>query len=134
VRKRGTPSSLIPSADGGVRPRELAGLYEALGKDTGELALLVDDYMRSSAELCAQLRDAVARNDLKSAQRAVHTLASSSGQLGAYRLEAKARELERAAIGGKLPDLSAIETLHREREGAVVKLHEKLSELIGGPG
>ncbi|MBZ0117367.1 MAG: response regulator, partial [Sandaracinaceae bacterium] len=85
-RRSGTFSApQIVAQDGGVRPRELQDILQMLGADSGELALLVDDYVRSSAELCAELRTAVAKGDAKSAERATHTLASSSAQLGAYR-------------------------------------------------
>lgn len=124
VRRRTMMPGGTPQVAGGVSPNVLEGLFDALGKDTGELALLIDDYVRSSGELCASLRDAVAKRDLKGAERAAHTLASSSGQLGAHRLEAMARSIEH---GGALPDAVALDAIDREREHAIVRMNEWLA-------
>ncbi len=134
VRRRSNTqsSTSIPAADGGVDPRMFVKLYQALGSDVGELAVLIDDYVGSSAEHCEQLRTAVADKDTERARRAVHTLASSSGQLGAYRLERLARNMEMAlAESATLPDALAVDELEREREGALMRLHERLNELMG---
>jgi HPt (histidine-containing phosphotransfer) domain-containing protein len=105
-------------------------LYEALGKDRSEIALLIDDYTRASAEHCALLRSAVSRKDPKEVSRAAHSLASSSGQLGAHRVEKLARTIETEATAGHFPTENAIDVLHRERETAVIRLHEWLGGRI----
>jgi signal transduction histidine kinase/DNA-binding response OmpR family regulator len=132
VRRRTTPTSTnrLIIQDGGLQPKVLERLYEALGKDPHELALLVEDYARSSAELCGVLRHAIVENNLKEAQRAAHTLASSSGQLGAYRLEKLARTMERDAGGGKLPNETVIDEIYDERQSAVLRMHQWLGERL----
>lgn len=130
VRRRSSSSgTMMAAADDGVSPRALMQLAEALG-DVGEVALLVEDYAASSDELCRALRTAIAAGDIASAERAVHTLASSSGQLGAHRLEKLARAMEREAKTGALPDASHVEALVRERQAALVVLARRVSELM----
>jgi CheY-like chemotaxis protein/HPt (histidine-containing phosphotransfer) domain-containing protein len=129
-RRTGSSSSIIPIAPDGVHIAIVDSLFQALGKDKNELALLIDDYTRASAEHCALLRSAVSRKDAKEASRAAHSLASSSGQLGAHRVEKLARTIERDADGGTLPNEQAIDLVHRERETAVMRLHEWLGGLI----
>lgn len=133
ARRRSSASvtSVPTPTDEGVTLRTLATLAEALG-DVGEVALLIEEYAESSEGSCRRLREAVAAGDAVGVERAAHTLASSSGQLGARRLEQIARTIEREARGGALPTAARAEAVARERQAAIVLLQRRLTELMDG--
>ena len=66
----------------------------------GLLGRLVELYARSAPELLDRFRDAVRRGDEAEARTAVHTLKSSSANMGAMRLSALCGELEARVSSG----------------------------------
>jgi CheY-like chemotaxis protein/HPt (histidine-containing phosphotransfer) domain-containing protein len=111
-------------------PEEATGLLEErlealerLGEATGEdvLAQVVESFLRQGAKDLAALREALARGDGAALAAAAHSLAGSSGILGAAGLATGCAELEELARRGDLaacgPRLEPIEEAWRRVAG-----------------
>jgi len=85
------------------RPAELARL---MPPDAFEE--LVRSWMNASAERLDRIDGAIGAGDLDPAQQDAHDLASSSGNMGASRMEAQARSLDRACRAGDVAGARAL--------------------------
>jgi HPt (histidine-containing phosphotransfer) domain-containing protein len=83
------------------------------------LARLIDVYESSSVELLDEMKDAAGKNDFRGLARTAHALKSSSGNVGAQRLYAMCRDIERAARN-KNPESSG------EKVGALLDEHARV--------
>jgi CheY-like chemotaxis protein len=108
----GAPSAPAaePASDAGVPPAVLdtAAIerirdMERRGADR-LLERLVDTYLDSTARLVADAEQALARGDGPALRQAVHTLKSSSANLGAVELARRASGIELLAREGRLAD------------------------------
>jgi HPt (histidine-containing phosphotransfer) domain-containing protein len=89
------------------------------GKDQ-LLTRLAQLYLRDSTRLLAQLLAAQSRSAAEEVARAAHSLKSSSANLGACEVAARAAQIELAARRGLLEELAAqIETLKSEHQRAL---------------
>jgi CheY-like chemotaxis protein len=83
-------------------PMVLAGLpMVADGSDPGFATQLLHQYLQSSAALLGSCQQALAAGDRTTLQRAVHTLKSTSGQVGAAALARQAGAVETALRSGQ---------------------------------
>jgi CheY-like chemotaxis protein len=84
---------------------------------------LLQTYLRNAPQLLAQARDAVSRGDLAALVMPVHSLKSSSANVGALILSEVAREAERLARAGALSEAGiafrAVDAAFREAEAAL---------------
>jgi signal transduction histidine kinase/CheY-like chemotaxis protein len=74
--------------------------------DDDYLALL-QTYLRNAPQLVAQVREAITRSDVEAMVLPVHSLKSSSANVGALQLSELARDAERLARGGNLAEAEA---------------------------
>lgn len=79
-----------------IDPAVLQQLKEDLGGDQEILEELVDDFIRDTPDLLAEMRQALAATDLPVLLRTAHTLKSTSAVLGALPLSRLSQELEEA--------------------------------------
>jgi signal transduction histidine kinase/DNA-binding response OmpR family regulator len=84
---------------------------------------LLRTYLHNAPQLISDARDAIARSDPAALVLPVHSLKSSSANVGAMLLSEKAREVERLARGGDLAAaraaFEAIETAYGQAAGAL---------------
>jgi two-component system, sensor histidine kinase and response regulator len=93
-------------------PSVLAALpMVADGSDPGFVARVLQMYLDGSRESVAELAAAFARGDAASAQRCLHTLHSTSAQVGALRLAGQAGRAETALRQGRPADAELVERL-----------------------
>ncbi|HET7030332.1 MAG TPA: Hpt domain-containing protein [Candidatus Limnocylindrales bacterium] len=78
-------------------------LVEMTGGELEFVDELVDTYLEDGAQIVEQLRDAAARGSIAELVRPVHSLKSSSLNVGALRLGEQCRSLEEAARNGAVP-------------------------------
>lgn len=107
ARPATAPAAPVPGgADGGAPvydPQVLARLpMVADGSDPGYAVHLLQLFIRSADQLLADLGRGIATADLQIAQRALHSLKSSAGQVGAMALAAEAAEGEAALRRGQI--------------------------------
>jgi CheY-like chemotaxis protein len=89
----------VSSSTDAIDSAVLDSLRAVLHKDVGEVTGV---FLDSGAKLLDDLRQALAREDIKGVERAAHTLKSSSATFGAIRLSALCRELEVMSRQGEL--------------------------------
>jgi CheY-like chemotaxis protein/HPt (histidine-containing phosphotransfer) domain-containing protein len=103
-----------------------------LGKATGEnvLAQVVESFLQRGTRDLATLREALARGDSPAFAAAAHSLAGSSGILGAAGLAVGCAELEELARRGDLaacgPRLESVDQNFRQIAG---KIHQRFVEM-----
>jgi len=68
---------------------------------------LLRTYLRNAPQLVAQVRAAITQSDVEAMVLPVHSLKSSSANVGALQLSELARETERLARGGNLAEAEA---------------------------
>jgi signal transduction histidine kinase/CheY-like chemotaxis protein/HPt (histidine-containing phosphotransfer) domain-containing protein len=94
----------------------LKGLGDATGEEV--LAPVIEAFLERGEEDLAAMRDAVARGDAEALAAAAHSLAGSSGVLGAAALAAGCAEIETLARQGETAAgagrLAAVEVAYRE--------------------
>jgi CheY-like chemotaxis protein len=73
----------------------------------GDYLNLLGTYLRSAPQLLAQVRAAITQADVEAMVLPVHSLKSSSANVGAMQLSERARETERLARAGKLSEAEA---------------------------
>jgi CheY-like chemotaxis protein/HPt (histidine-containing phosphotransfer) domain-containing protein len=103
------------------------------GSEPEFAAQVLEQYRQASAEILAQCRAAVACGDDRTALRCVHTLKSSSAQVGALALAASAGELEEGLRGGRRcgdPDLDLDLAALQHAHGAALAA---IATHLGGP-
>ncbi len=120
-----TSCAPTPRAEQGVAvdPAVYARVEETM---TGEMPLLIDDYIASTQELTQNIARAAREKDRALFKRSVHTLGSSSAMIGAMTLSAMASDLEKRA--------SALEPAQMESAAAAVhaeflRVQEALGQL-----
>jgi HPt (histidine-containing phosphotransfer) domain-containing protein len=102
----------------------LRALLDDMGGDAEVVKELVQSYLEEAPRLLAEARDALAKADAPTVQRAVHTLKSTSATFGALALAESSKALEQAARTGKLPSaaqLADLETQFAAVRGELVK-------------
>jgi len=80
-----------------------ARLVDITGGELDFVDELVDTYLDDGEQMVEVLRDAAARGAIGDLVRPVHSLKSSSINVGALRLGEQCRTLEEAARGGDVP-------------------------------
>jgi HPt (histidine-containing phosphotransfer) domain-containing protein len=85
-----------------IDPEAFARLLEITGGELDFVDELVDTYLEDGAQIVEQLRDAAARGAVADMVRPVHSLKSSSLNVGALALGEQCRTLEEAARGGEV--------------------------------
>ncbi len=96
------------------------------GGEQGLVTRVVTTYLESSRQLFEAARHAADAGDAEALARAMHTLKSSSAQLGARRLSLLCKDLEARGRAGSLEDADALlsqagEELERVHEGLAVQ-------------
>jgi two-component system sensor histidine kinase/response regulator len=102
----------------------LEELAASVGGDRTFVLQLVETYRGESAAHLQAVEEAVAAGDATALVRAAHTLKSSSATLGAERVSAQARALERAGRSGTLDEeaRTVVRSLRRDWEATMVAL------------
>ena len=72
----------------------LDDLERAVGDDRAFLRDVIDSFLDEAPRMIATIREGITTGDVKSTNRAAHTLKSNAATLGALGLSALARELE----------------------------------------
>ena len=109
-----------------IDPEAFARLVEMTGGELDFVDELVDTYLADGEQIVEQLRDAAARDAIGDLVRPVHSLKSSSLNVGALRLGEQCRTLEEAARNGEVPH--AAEWVERIASGFDDARHELLAE------
>ena len=89
--------------DAAIDPEAFARLVEMTGGELDFVDELVDTYLADGEQIVEQLREAAERGAVGDLVRPVHSLKSSSLNVGALRLGEQCRTLEEAARGGEVP-------------------------------
>lgn len=88
------------------------------------VAMMLNALLRASEQDMARLRAAMAGGDIEEAGRSAHALAGGALAAGAPALARAAGEFERAAKGGIMPDVAALESVcEATREAARQRLN-----------
>lgn len=80
--------------------RKLEELAMLTGDDQETLRLIVREFLQSSRELLAAIKEAIEKHDGSALMRAAHTLKGSSGQMGLSGVMELSKEIELFAIAG----------------------------------
>ena len=101
-------SSIKKNAEAILAAQQLNEIADMAGDD-GEAVVnsIIDLYIQHSPELVQQINRAVAANDNDSLFKSAHSLKSSSGNIGALRLEALAKEMEKNGRSGDIEQAKA---------------------------
>lgn len=104
---------------------DLAGGLQRVGGREALYRSLLRLYVTHCADTCAKVREALAAGDLATAERLVHSLKGSSGQIAAGGIEAAASGIE----------MQLREGAHAAQVGPqLAELEEDLSALLAGLG
>lgn len=108
-----TASAPMPLPDlPGVK---VAESVRRIGGNTGLYYSLLEKFRINQKDAARNIRDALASNDLKTAERLAHTLRGIAGTLGAEYLQTQAELLENKIKNGTLDEVEPlIETIDRE--------------------
>lgn len=109
-----------------LEPKVLRELKEVMGED---YLSLLHTYLRNAPQLLAQVRDAVSQSDVGAMMIPLHSLKSSSANVGAMHLSDLAREAERHARTG---DFAAAEAAFNAVDIAFDQADAALREHIAG--
>jgi signal transduction histidine kinase/CheY-like chemotaxis protein/HPt (histidine-containing phosphotransfer) domain-containing protein len=102
----------VPQPDPPIDAAAFARLVELMGDD---LSVLVAEFLASSTQSLAAIRDALGSQDSERMRRQAHALQSSARTVGAERLCRCARDLERRAASGAIAGAAAeVEALFSE--------------------
>jgi two-component system, sensor histidine kinase and response regulator len=106
----GEPTPAAAKLDDAVLDRQALGRIRALHRPGGPnlLAKVLGLYSSSSQALTDAMRSAVAGNDAESVRQAAHALKSSSANVGAVAFADLCKEVEVAAVEGKLDHARAL--------------------------
>ncbi len=88
-------------------PAAFSHLLEITGDDLEFVDELVDTYLDDAGTQLAAMRAAAAAGDIEALVRPVHSLKSSSANVGAAALADACRRLEADARSGSVPDVEA---------------------------
>ncbi|MEQ8233527.1 MAG: response regulator, partial [Gammaproteobacteria bacterium] len=112
------PSPLDAQALARIAALQRDGSPDLLGR-------LVGLFMSSAGQLITDVEQGIATSDAERVRRAVHTLKSSSANLGASALARLAGELETQARDGRLEAVGKhLDVLHFELDGVIAALRE----------
>jgi len=103
------------------------GLRRVLGKVPAYISML-RKYVASQTATPGELREALERNDMATAERIAHTAKAVNGNIGATNLQQKAEELERLIHSESTREL--IEAKLAEFEGMLLPLLEELAAAL----
>ncbi|MDQ6965045.1 MAG: response regulator, partial [Mariprofundales bacterium] len=117
--------SLLPAIADADRDHAL----RALGDSVKLYYQLLKHFPREHRDSPGELRQAMARHDLATAQRVAHTLKSSASSIGARLLMESAAQLESSLRAGELPPPAALQTLE-ERCAQLVSVIERQGVLV----
>ena len=100
------PSDLLAPTASGI-DRRVLDQYRALGPDGGTelIQAILQAFVRSAEEMVTSMEAALATGNAEAYKHAVHSLKSSSANVGAMALSALCREFETLAKNGPLADL-----------------------------
>jgi HPt (histidine-containing phosphotransfer) domain-containing protein len=100
------------SGTGGVLDAEVLNDLRALGgeDEPGLLAELIDIFLADAPKRLNEISTGLGANDLKSVERAAHTLKSSSANIGAIGLSKLCKEMEEIARDRKLDAMPSLLT------------------------
>ena len=102
-----------------------------MGADAGGTIVnsIIDLYRQHSPELISQIIQAIDDNDSEGLFKAAHSLKSSSGNIGALRLEAIAKDMEQDGRTGDIKSAKAnLSTLESTYQSTMLALAEKQKE------
>lgn len=127
--------SLRPASNADAEPvvdREAIELLKQLDAPgaASVVASLVQAYVTGSANLLTELQRAVEQGDAAGARAAAHNLKSTSGNLGARRVQALAEKVELIARAGDLSEAALYTSLV---DAARAEAVTELQRLTGGP-
>jgi HPt (histidine-containing phosphotransfer) domain-containing protein len=105
------PKSAIAGTEDALDLQVFNGLIEIMGDDFNEL---LSAYLQSSEELLASLLEPDDQQDFKEMQRNAHSLKSSSANIGAINLSARAKQLENQFRKREPADDSQLQALSEE--------------------
>jgi HPt (histidine-containing phosphotransfer) domain-containing protein len=91
---------------------------------------MIELYLTHGSERIAALDAGLAADDARAVQRAVHSLKSSAGNLGARRLQHTAEAVEAAATGGVI-DAELTDRLKREYQESATRLRAAMEAYDG---
>ncbi len=99
---------------------DVAAGVRRIGGNLGLYYSLLDMFRTNHRNIAQEIRDSLASNDLKSAERQAHTLKGIAGSLGAEELQGLSAQLEKDFRNGTLD----------EAEPLIGKLEQNLSQLM----
>jgi signal transduction histidine kinase/CheY-like chemotaxis protein/HPt (histidine-containing phosphotransfer) domain-containing protein len=137
--ERADKPKVAPPADAGTPPAapkvfDTARL-ESLpmvtdGSNPGFARRVLEQFCQAGADTLALFERATQAHDDKTRLRCVHTLKSSSAQIGLEALAAVAQDLERVLRGGGSPDADTVRRLHDEHRRALEAIAVHLGDEI----
>jgi HPt (histidine-containing phosphotransfer) domain-containing protein len=104
----------------------LRALLDDMGGDVEVVKELVQSYLEEAPRLLAEARDALAKADVATVQRAAHTLKSTSATFGALALAESSKAIEHTARAGKLPSPAQLADLDTQFAAVRGELMERL--------
>ena len=118
-------------ADGAELPTTDASALERLKRFGGDALLgkMIDLFLTAAPERIAAVRQASAVGDRESAERALHSLKSSSAQLGAMRLQQLSARGEQQAHEGSMDGMTA---LSAELDDELARVRQWLTNALEG--
>ncbi len=123
LARPGSLNFIDPEALDNIRALQRPGAPDLVRKVVGK-------FLGSSPALLQSLRQAAVQRDARAVEQAAHSLKSSSANIGANRLAAQCKELERQArINGSVPDAAQLQELETEFEAVRVALMTEVREI-----
>ncbi len=125
------PAPSAPAGSSNVIDREALENIRALQRPGASdlVGKVVSKFLASSPGLLQNLRRAAVEGDARGVELAAHSLKSSSANVGANRLAAQCKELEREArINGSLPHQGRLQELEAEFEAVRAALITEIRE------
>jgi HPt (histidine-containing phosphotransfer) domain-containing protein len=123
------PTTTDNSVEDALPVLDRRSLLERVGDDRELIGILTEALREDGLARIADLRDALAANDLPTAKRAAHTLKGTAGNLAVMQLADVARQAEHAAASGDAAaSLAAVATLEASLNRALQELELLLAE------
>ena len=116
-----------------IDPAALARLMRVIGGDTADLRDLLGDFTESAPEIVANMRAAMAEDDMATLRRGAHTLKSNARDFGATVLANLCDGVERAACAGASVDPGAVTAIADAVEAALAALAALDLDTVGAP-
>ncbi|MEQ1882661.1 MAG: response regulator, partial [Burkholderiales bacterium] len=129
LRKPEPKSTPATGASPCLIDRRVLSDIRSLAPGSGLLNKVLNTYLESSASLIDEFNSSLDRGETEKMHRAVHTLKSSSANVGAMALSELCRELESEVRQGKLDRVrEKTERLMRQHQQAVIEMRALLAE------